>query len=83
MAEFFNINDLIYNVNVGVKNENKDGKFSTYKEVLDKVRHLISHNHSSELINVLYSETARDKLKNRIVRYLNQNRLSVGDCSNI
>lgn len=83
MTEFFNINDLIYNVNVGVKNESKDGKYSTYKEVLDKVRHLISHNHSAELINVLYSESARDKLKNLIVRYLNQNRLSVSECNNI
>ena len=83
MAEFFNINDLIYNVNVGVKSESQDSKHSTYKEVLDKVRHLISHNHSSELINVLYSEAARDKLKNLIVRYLNQNRLSVRECSNI
>ena len=31
----------------------------------------------------MYSETAGDKLKNLIVRYLNQNRLSVSDCSSI
>lgn len=83
MSEFFNINDLIYNVNIGVNNDSHDTKNSTYKEVLDKIRHLISHNHSSELINVLYSEVARDKLKNLIVRYLNQNRLSVNECNNI
>jgi len=84
MTEFFNINDLIYNVNAGISDDmGNDGKHSTYKEVLDKIRHLISQNHSSELINVLYSETAGDKLKNLIVRYLNQNRLSVSDCSSI
>lgn len=84
MTEFFNINDLIYSVNVNAgDNDINSVKHSTYKEVLDKIRHLISKNHSSELINVLYSEEARDKLKNLIVRYLNQNRLSVSDCNNI
>ena len=84
MTELFNINDLIYNVNAGIGDDmGNDGKHSTYKEVLDKIRHLISQNHSSELINVLYSETAGDKLKNLIVRYLNQNSLSVSDCSSI
>lgn len=55
----------------------------TYKEVLDKIRHTISKNHSSELIDVLYSKDASEKLKNLIVRYLNQNRLSVAECRNI
>ncbi|MCR4719082.1 MAG: Flp pilus assembly complex ATPase component TadA [Firmicutes bacterium] len=83
MSEFFNINDLIYSVNTGKKGNNQDGKSTTYKEVLDKVRHLISLNHSSELINVMYSDTAKDKLKNLIVRYLNHNKLSVDECDNI
>lgn len=84
MKEVFNINDLIYEANAGTNRmeENRnDG--ATYKDVLDKIRHIISHNHSSELINVLYSQEARDKLKNLIVRYLNQNKFSVRECNNI
>ena len=83
MKEVFNINDLIYKVNAGVKDENNSDGGMTYKEALDKIRHIISQNHSAELINVLYSQEARDKLKNLIVRYLNQNRMSVSECSNI
>lgn len=84
MVEVFNINDLIYKLNAGQKSENTDNrKEHTYKEVLDTIRHLISHNHSAELINVMYSEEARDKLKNLIVRYLNQNKMSVTECENI
>ena len=67
MKEVFNINDLIYKVNAGVKDENNSDGGMTYKEALDKIRHIISQNHSAELINVLYSQEARDKLKNLIV----------------
>lgn len=84
MVEVFNINDLIYKLNAGKKAESSDNKnASSYKDVLDKIRHIISQNHSAELINVMYSEEAREKLKNLIVRYLNQNKMSVDDCDSI
>lgn len=82
MNEVFNINELIYQINQGTKNteENTTG---SYKEVLDKIRHIISKNHSAELIDVLYSPKAGEKLKNLIVRYLNQSRFSVAGLDNI
>ena len=84
MVEVFNINDLIYKLNAGQKSENVDNrKERTYKEVLDTIRHVISTNHSAELINVMYSEEAKEKLKNLIVRYLNQNKMSVPECESI
>ena len=84
MVEVFNINDLIYKLNAGQKSENVDNrKERTYKEVLDSIRHVISTNHSAELINVMYSEEAKEKLKNLIVRYLNQNKMSVPECESI
>ena len=84
MVEVFNINDLIYKLNAGQKSENIDNrKERTYKEVLDTIRHVISTNHSAELINVMYSEEAKEKLKNLIVRYLNQNKMSVPECDSI
>ena len=84
MVEVFNINDLIYKLNAGQKSENVDNrKERTYKEVLDTIRHVISTNHSAELINVMYSEEAKEKLKNLIVRYLNQNKMSVPECDSI
>ena len=67
MVEVFNINDLIYKVNAGITADNSSkGKARTYKEALDTVRFEISKNHSSELINVLYSDEAKEKLKNLI-----------------
>lgn len=82
MTEIFNINELIYQINQGTKDA--EGKTTgSYKEVLDKIRHIISKNHSAELIDVLYSPKAGEKLKNLIVRYLNQNRLSVAGFDNI
>ena len=84
MTDTFNINDLIYKVNAGTTSVNTPkGKTRTYKEVLDTIRHIISKNHSSELINVLYSDEAKEKLKNLIVRYLNQQRISVETFNNI
>jgi len=84
MTDTFNINDLIYKVNAGTTSVNTPkGKTRTYKEVLDTIRHIISKNHSSELINVLYSDEAKEKLKNLIVRYLNQQRISVQNFNNI
>lgn len=84
MVDVFNINDLIYKLNSGQKNEKTDNnRERTYKEVLDTIRHVISTNHSAELINVMYSEGAREKLKNLIVRYLNQNKMSVPECKSI
>ena len=84
MVEVFNINDLIYRLNAGQKSEKTDNrKERTYKEVLDTIRHVISTNHSAELINVMYSDEAKEKLKNLIVRYLNQNKMSVPECESI
>ena len=75
MVDVFNINDLIYKLNAGQKREKSEsGKEHTYKEVLDTIRHVISSNHSAELINIMYSDEAKEKLKNLIVRYLNQNK---------
>lgn len=85
MVSVFNINDLIYKMNAGLSKDKTavNGKEQTYKEVLDKIRHIISQNHSAELINVMYSDEAKEKLKNLIVRYLNQNKMSVDECENI
>lgn len=84
MVDVFNINDLIYKVNTGTTNSaNVRGAARTYKEALDMIRHIISKNHSAELIDVLYSDEAKDKLKNLIVRYLNQQRISVDAFYNI
>lgn len=84
MVDVFNINDLIYKLNAGHKSNNTDNrKEHTYKEVLDTIRHVISTNHSAELINVMYSDEGKEKLKNLIVRYLNQNKMSVADCESI
>ena len=84
MVDVFNINDLIYKINAGTKSEHTAvQKESSCKDVLDKIRHVISQNHSAELINVMYSDEAKEKLKNLIVRYLNQNKLSVSECDSI
>lgn len=84
MIDVFNINDLIYEVNAGTTaSDNTRGTARSYKEALDVIRHIISKNHSAELINVLYSEEAKEKLKNLIVRYLNQQRISVETFQNI
>ncbi len=84
MVEVFNINDLIYKVNAGTTTKKiSNGQSRTYKEVLDTIRHIISKNHSAELINIIYSDEAKEKLKNLIVRYLNQERISVDIFSNI
>ena len=84
MTGIFNINDLIYHVNVSRNTEHtKQDDTIDYKEVLDKIRHMISKHHSAELIDVLYSPEAGERLKNLIVRYLNQNRLWVGGFTNI
>lgn len=83
MVEVFNINDLIYKMNSGTDAGTSAENAGTYNEVLDKIRRVISHNHSAELINVMYSDEAKEKLKNLIVRYLNQNKLSVAECKNI
>ena len=69
--DVFNINDLIYKVNVNTTSDTSNQQTMEYKDVLDKIRHIISKNHSAELIDVIYSPSAGDKLKNLIIRYLN------------
>ena len=74
MIDVFNINDLIYkmNVNMNVDSENSNQQTMKYKDVVDKIRHIISKYHSAELIDVIYSPSAGDTLKNLIIRYINQ-----------
>lgn len=83
MLDVFNINDLIYSANAGTADSRGNRHTATYKDILDKIRHIISKNHSAELIGILYSDEARERLKNLIVRYLNQNKLYADDCANI
>ena len=83
MLDVFNINDLIYSANVNTEPGKGGQQTATYKDILDRIRHIISKNHSAELIGILYSDEARERLKNLIVRYLNQNKLYARDCSNI
>lgn len=83
MLDVFNINDLIYSANAGTADSRGNRQTATYKDILDKIRHIISKNHSAELIGILYSDEARERLKNLIVRYLNQNKLYADDCANI
>lgn len=83
MLDVFNINDLIYSANAGTADSRGNRQTATYKDILDKIRHIISKNHSAELIGILYSDEARERLKNLIVRYLNQNKLYADDYANI
>ena len=47
MVDIFNINDLIYKINAGTKSEHiAVQNESSYKDVLDKIRHIISQNPS-------------------------------------
>ena len=61
MIDVFNINDLIYkmNVNMNVDSENSNQQTMKYKDVVDKIRHIISKYHSAELIDVIYSAVSR------------------------
>ncbi len=61
--DVFNINDLIYKVNINTTSDTSNQQTMEYKDVLDKIRHIISKNHSAELIDVIYSPSAGDKLK--------------------
>ena len=70
------------NVNMNVDSENSNQQTMKYKDVVDKIRHIISKYHSAELIDVIYSPSAGDTLKNLIIRYINQNRMLVEGCSN-
>lgn len=83
MVDVFNINDLIYKVNADKVTDTSNQQTMEYKDVLDKIRHIISKYHSAELVDVIYSPSAVDKLKNLIIRYLNQNKMSVEECVNI
>ena len=66
------------NVNMNVDSENSNQQTMKYKDVVDKIRHIISKYHSAELIDVIYSPSAGDTLKNLIIRYINQNRIAMG-----
>ena len=62
MLDVFNINDLIYSANAGTADSRGNRQAATYKDILDKIRHIISKNHSAELIGILYSDEARERL---------------------
>lgn len=51
MIDVFNINDLIYkmNVNMNVDSENSNQQTMKYKDVVDKIRHIISKYHSGRV----------------------------------
>lgn len=45
MVDVFNINDLIYKMNVNTISDTSNQQTMEYKEVLDKIRHVISKYH--------------------------------------
>lgn len=83
MSSRFSVNDLIYRASKRRSDMGKSVKAQEYGEILDKLQRLIAKNHSAELAEVLYSEEAEGKLKDLIMRYLNQEQLVAKDLRNI
>jgi pilus assembly protein CpaF len=83
MNSRFSVNDLIYRANKRRSDSGESVKAQEYGEVLDKLQRLIAKNHSAELAQVLYSQEAEGKLKDLIMRYLNQEQLVAKDLRNI
>jgi pilus assembly protein CpaF len=83
MNSRFSVNDLIYRANKRRSDTGESVKAQDYVEILDKLQRLIAKNHSAELAEVLYSEEAAGKLKDLIMRYLNQEQLVARDLRNI
>ncbi len=83
MNSRFSVNDLIYRANKRRSDSGESTKAQDYGEILDKLQRLIAKYHSAELAEVLYSEEAEEKLKDLIMRYLNQEQLVVKDLRNI
>jgi pilus assembly protein CpaF len=83
MNRRFSVNDLIYRANKRRSDSGESTKAQDYGEILDKLQRLIAKHHSAELAEVLYSEEAEEKLKDLIMRYLNQEQLVAKDLRNI
>ncbi len=83
MNSRFSVNDLIYRANKRRSDSGESTKAQDYGEILDKLQRLIAKHHSTELAEVLYSEEAEEKLKDLIMRYLNQEQLVAKDLRNI
>lgn len=83
MNSRFSVNDLIYRANKRRSDSGESIKAQDYGEILDKLQRLIAKHHSAELAEVLYSEEAEEKLKDLIMRYLNQEQLAAKDLRNI
>lgn len=83
MNSRFSVNDLIYRANKRRSDSGQITKAQDYGEILDKLQRLIAKNHSAELAQVLYSQEAEGKLKDLIMRYLNQEQLVAKDLRNI
>jgi pilus assembly protein CpaF len=83
MSSKFSVNDLIYRANKRRSDNGESIKAQDYSEILDKLQRLIAKHHSAELAEVLYSAEAEGKLKDLIMRYLNQEQLVAKDLRNI
>jgi pilus assembly protein CpaF len=83
MNSKFSVNDLIYRANKRRSDSGESGKAQDYGEILDKLQRLIAKHHSAELAEVLYSKEAEGKLKDLIMRYLNQEQMVAKDLRNI
>ncbi|TEB05625.1 Type IV secretion system protein PtlH [Pelotomaculum schinkii] len=83
MNSKFSVNDLIYRANKRRSDSGESSKAQDYGEILDKLQRLIAKHHSAELAEVLYSKEAEGKLKDLIMRYLNQEQLVAKDLRNI
>jgi pilus assembly protein CpaF len=83
MNSKFSVNDLIYRANKRRSDSGESSKAQDYGEILDKLQRLIAKHHSAELAEVLYSAEAEGKLKDLIMRYLNQEQLVAKDLRNI
>lgn len=83
MKSRFSVNDLIYRANKRRSDTGESVVAQEYGEILDKLQRLIAKNHSAELAEVLYSAEAEGKLKDLIMRYLNQEQLVARNQKNI
>ncbi|MEG6521361.1 ATPase, T2SS/T4P/T4SS family [Desulfotomaculum sp. 1211_IL3151] len=83
MSTKFSVNDLIYRANKRRSDIGESVKAQDYGEILDRLQRLIAKHHSAELAEVLYSAEAEGKLKDLIMRYLNQEQLVAKDLRNI
>ncbi|MDD4566114.1 MAG: ATPase, T2SS/T4P/T4SS family [Eubacteriales bacterium] len=73
-----NLKNIMYQRNIALATTNEAGAVSesdNYSEILEKVRQIITSNHSTELAEVLYKQGSENRLRNLIAKYLNSERL--------